>query len=83
MINQELKNLVSRFGTLILMEGDEPKFVVMSYDVARDLVIHKNIDNSDNFDKNTNEEIIDRLNKEISALKEEVAQKERELTGNL
>ena len=83
MISEELKNLVSRFGTLILIEENTPKFVVMSYDTAKDLVIHKNIDNSGNFDKDSNEEIIDRLNKEISALKDQVAERERELSSNL
>lgn len=82
MISEELKNLVSRFGTMIIIENNKPKFVVMSYDVAEGLVIHKNIDNSGNFDKDSkdsNEEIIDRLNKEISILKDQVAERERDL----
>lgn len=83
MISEELKNLVSRFGTMIVIENNQPKFVVMSYDSAKDLVIHKNIDNSGNFDKDNSEEITDRLNKEILVLKEQVAEKEKELSINL
>ena len=65
-----------------MVENDQPKFVVMSYERAKELVIHKNIDNSGNFDKDNNEEIADRLNKEILALKAEVAEKEKELSIN-
>lgn len=98
MISEELKNLVFRFGTLIIVENNQPKFVVMSYDKAKETLgfIHKSIDNHDNFDKDINEdieetfkgsdgsdqreeEIVDRLNKEILALKEQVAEKEKEL----
>ena len=73
--------------------------MVMSYDTAKGLVIHKNVDpstgsestlsgyrsvdNSGNFDKDSNEEMIDRLNKDISALKDQVAEREREISGNL
>jgi len=54
----------------------------MSYDKFNG-VIHKSIDNSGNFAQDGSEEITDRLNKEILALKEQVAEKERELLGNL
>lgn len=81
MINEELKNLVSQFGTLVLVENNQPKFIVMTYDKFSS-VIHKRIDNSGNFDKDSNEEIVDRLNEEILALKEQVAEKERQLITN-
>ena len=83
MISQELKKLVSELGTLVVIEENQPKFIVMSYDKFKGLVIHKNIDNSGNFDKYSSEEVIDRLNSEILALKEQVAEKEKELSGNL
>ena len=82
MLSEEMKNLVSRFGTVIVIENNEPKFLVASYDAAKNLVIHKNIDNSGSFDKNYSEEITDRLNKEILALKEEIARKEKEVSVN-
>lgn len=98
MLSDELKNLVSQIGSLVLVENNQPKFIVMAYDKFSS-VIHKNIDpstgsgstlsgyrsvdNSGNFDKYDNEEVIDRLNSEILALKEQVAEKEKELSGNL
>ena len=108
MLSKELKNLISRFGTVIVIENDVPRFVVMTYDkfdvalsatgshAQRDGVIHKNIDNSGNIAQDgsetlsvsnnhaqRDEEMADRLNKEILALKEQVAEKERELSGSL
>jgi len=68
------------------MENGEPAFIVLTYDKYKGLVIHKNVDNSGNFDKDSkdsSEEMIDRLNKEISALKDQVAEREREISGNL
>ena len=82
MLSDELKNLVSQIGSLVLVENNQPKFIVMAYDKFSS-VIHKNIDNSGNFDKYDNEEVIDRLNSEILVLKEQVAEKEKELSGNL
>lgn len=83
MLSEELKNLVSQLGTLLVIEENQPKLIVMSYDKFKGLVIHKNIDNSRDFDKDSNEETVDRLNGEILALKEQVAEKEKELSGNL
>ena len=96
MISEETKDLVSKIGgTLVIVENNQPKFVVMAFDKFLS-VIHKSIDNSGNFDKDNSEalsvsgyhaqrdeEIVDRLNNEILALKEQVAEKEKELTGNL
>lgn len=85
MINEELKNLVSQLGSLVVVENNQPRFIVMTYDKFNS-VIHKSVDNSSDFDKNRNEEneeIIDRLNEEILVLKEQVAEKEKELIGNL
>ena len=83
MIPEETKDLVSKIGgTLVIVENNQPKFVVMAFDKFLS-VIHKSIDNSGNFDKDNSEEIVDRLNNEILALKEQVAEKEKELSGNL
>lgn len=105
MISEETKDLVSKIGgTLVIVENNQPKFVVMAFDkflsvitaTSSSGVIHKSIDKSGNFDKDNSEmpnvsgyhvqpdeEIIDRLNNEILALKEQVAEKEKELSGNL
>lgn len=83
MINEELKNLVNHIGAIVVVEDGQPKFIVVSYDRFKDLFIHKNIDNSENSSNDINEELLERLNNEISALKTEVAEKEKELTDNL
>ncbi|MEK7537110.1 MAG: hypothetical protein AAB584_01560 [Patescibacteria group bacterium] len=93
MINEELKNLVSSLGTLVIVENNQPKFIVMTYDKFNS-VIHKSIDNSSNFNKDSNEtlsvsgyhaqrdeEIVNRLNEEIFALKEQVVEKEKEFSN--
>lgn len=85
-LSKDLQELVSNIGGLVIVENGRPDFVVLTYEKYKDLVIHKNVDNSGNFDKDSkdsNEEIVDRLNKEISALKEQVAEREREISGNL
>ncbi|MEK7203558.1 MAG: hypothetical protein AAB627_00580 [Patescibacteria group bacterium] len=103
MISEEIKDLVSKIGgTLVIVENNQPKFVVMAFDkflaviaaTSSSGVIHKNIDKSGNFDKDNSEtfsvsgyrherdeEIIDRLNNEILALKEQVAEKEKEFSN--
>ncbi|MBI2003470.1 MAG: hypothetical protein HYS78_00595 [Parcubacteria group bacterium] len=81
MLSKELERLVSSLGGLVIIENSQPKFVVLSYDKFMS-VIHKSIDNSGNFSQDGSEEITDRLNKEILALKEQVAEKERELSGS-
>lgn len=80
MLNDELKNLVNQIGAIVVVENSQPKFIVVSYERFKDLLIHKNIDNNENPGNDVNEEIIERLNDEISALKAEVAEKEKELT---
>jgi len=80
MLNDELKNLVNQIGAIAVVENGQPKFIVVSYDRFKDLLIHKNVDNNENLGNDINEELIERLNDEISALKAEVAEKEKELT---
>ena len=80
MLNDELKNLVNQIGAIVVVENSQPKFIVVSYERFRDLFIHKNVDKNENPSNDINEEIIERLNDEISALKAEVAEKEKELT---
>ena len=81
MISEELKKLVFHLGSLVVVENNQPKFVVMTYDKFNK-VIHKSFDNSQDFDKDIREEAeesIDRLNKEILVLKAEAAEKEKEI----
>ena len=81
MLSEELKNLVSHIGAVVVADGNQPKFVVLSYERLKDILIHKNIDNYEN-PGNDNEEILERLNNEILILKAEVAEKEKELSDN-
>ena len=81
MISEELKKLVFHLGSLVVVENNQPKFVVMTYDKFNK-VIHKSFDNSQDFDKDIREEAeeaIARLNKEILVLKEQTAEKEKEI----
>ena len=80
MITEELKKLVSELGTLVVVENNQPRFVIIAYDKFRS-VIHKNIDNSENLGNDINEETLERLNKEILALKEQVAEKEKDIAN--
>ena len=70
----ELKELVRKMGGILVMNGNNPEFVIMPYDKYQK-------------DENTQPETsgrvceeenvaIEKLNKEISALKEEIRQKE-------
>ncbi len=79
MLNDELKNLVNQIGAILVVENGQSKFIVLSYDRFKDLLIHKNVDSNENLSNDINEELIERLNDEISALKAEVAEKEKEL----
>ena len=71
----KLKEIAKRLGGILVMQGNDPEFVVMSYDRFNALEegaqsipvsqIHPE-----------EEQMIDALNKEILALKEEIRQKE-------
>ena len=65
---EKLKTLARRLGGILVMQGDEPEFVILSYDKyapEQDVPMRRDDDLA-----------IDQLNKEISALKEEIRQKE-------
>jgi hypothetical protein len=77
----QLKQLAEKLGGILVMDGDKPKFVIISYDQykkgeARDLVVEPETyqelpEKSDEDQKN-----YDRLNQEILALREEIKRKE-------
>ena len=72
---EELKKLVRRFGSVVLFNDDKPELVVMSYDKAGIEPETTEVE-----DQHEQQEI-ERLNNEILALREELAQKEREAEG--
>ena len=72
---EELKKLVRRFGSVVLLNDDKPELVVLSYDKA-------GVDSQTGEVEDQHEQQeIERLNSEILALREELAQREREMEG--
>lgn len=69
----QLKKLTERLGGILVLNGDEPEFVILSYDQ------YKKIDRTTEglgLEGEDDEKTIDKLNQEILALKEEIRQKE-------
>ena len=69
----ELKELAKQLGGIVVMNGDNPEWVILHYDHYRQLLV------SDSFAQPSGQQEspeIERLNKEISVLKEEIRQKE-------
>lgn len=105
---QRLKELVKKLGGVLVLDGDKPEFVILSYDnyqqkievSERDVIVEVNGEASSParlaeypakrasetgnlIDPNEDEKTVERLNQEISVLKEEIRQKEEaELTEN-
>jgi len=72
---EELKKLVRRFGSVVLLNDDKPEFVILPYEkVGIESETEKVEDQYE-------QQEIERLNNEILALREELAQKEREAEG--
>lgn len=77
----QLKQLAERLGGVLVMDGDKPKFVIVSYDqykkgeaknsVTEPEVYQEPPEKSDEDQRN-----YDRLNQEILALREEIRRKE-------
>ncbi|MEK7616248.1 MAG: hypothetical protein AAB420_03530 [Patescibacteria group bacterium] len=71
----KLKEIAKRLGGILVMDGNEPEFVVMSYDRFNALeAVPQSVPVSQAVPED--EQLIDALNKEILALKEEIRQKE-------
>lgn len=71
----QLKEIAKRLGGVLVLNGDEPEFVIVSYDQFQKIEAIENtedeVENSED-----NEKMIEKLNHEILALKEEIRQKE-------
>jgi hypothetical protein len=72
---EELKKLVRRFGSVVLFNDDKPELVVLPYDKVG--VESETGEVEDQYEQQE----IERLNSEILALREELAQREREIEG--
>lgn len=104
MLNEEIKKLISEIGGIVIVEGNEPRFIFLSYEKFLELtgrksktqtpdkqIINRFIDKKEDLDNNKEgetisedkeEEILDELNKEILALKEEIKEKEELLMNS-
>ena len=89
---KEIKNLLRNSTAVLVMDNSEPSFVVMNYQAYKDLVPAedsteikvKNIDSvGDGVPKQVQREgeleILERINKEILALKDEIEKEEKSL----
>ena len=72
---EELKKMVRRFGSVVLLNDDKPELVILPYDKA-------GVDSqTEEIEDQHEQQEIERLNNEILALREELAQREREMEG--
>ncbi len=72
---EELKKLVRQFGSVVLFNDNKPELVVLPYEKAGVGSETEEVE-----DQQEQQEI-EKLNSEILALREELAQREREIEG--
>jgi hypothetical protein len=78
----QLKSLARKLGGILVMNGNAPEFVILTYDDFDKLQKNKDLNGraveTQSVTEGGEEDIatIERLNQEISALKEEIRQKE-------
>lgn len=73
----ELKNLVKKLGGAVVMKDERPEFVILSYENYKKISQENGAENSPkSADFGGENEALEKLNKEISALKEEIRQRE-------
>ncbi len=78
---QKLKDLSKRIGGILVMDGNNPEFVILSYESFMKSESESNSQVAQPQQMGISEEeqqMIESLNKEIEALKEEIRQKETE-----
>lgn len=85
-----LKELVKRLGGVLVLDGDEPEFVILSYGEYEKIetnkeapfsIKHNRLSQSNNMitkgiSNEEDQETFEKLNQEILALKEDIRQKE-------
>jgi len=70
----KLRQLVRRLGSVVLFDGNKPELVVLPYDKLNgEEFVEENVEESNN------DQELERLNSEILALREELAERERDL----
>ena len=90
MDTNELKKLVKNSTAVLVLDNGEPSFVILNYDSYKDLVFKEpvkevKIRNGLSKDEDQSEvpeiesEVLERINKDILALKEEIDKEEKSL----
>ena len=92
----ELKKLIKNSTSVLVLDNGEPSFVIVEYGLYKDLVADKREEKDIRINQVTNghaingysahereTEILERLNKEILALKNQIEMEEKGLTGGM
>ncbi len=80
----ELKKLIKNSTSVLILENGEPSFVVMGYKTYKEIAAEKTGEKEIKIHNNSHEqetEILDRLNREIMALKAQIEMEEKGITG--
>jgi hypothetical protein len=83
MIIDELKQVIKNTASVLVLEEGKPSFVIFNYEAYLDLVSKIPTDASKESDprivgkRDSEREILDKLNKEILALKDQIESEER------
>jgi hypothetical protein len=76
----QLKKLVKKLGGILVLNGNEPEFVILSFDQYQKtdgaVSDEREVFEGPDFEGPDDEKTIEKLNREILALKEEIRQKE-------
>ena len=79
---KDIKNLVKNSGAVLVMDNNEPSLVVMDYQIYKNLAQAEpaKVEVHNNGKSNKEElEILERINKDILALKDEIEREEKNL----
>ena len=88
MDTNELKKLVKNSTAVLVLDNGEPSFVILNYNAYKDLVLKQepvkevkitNGLNKDEARPEVESEVLERINKDILALKEEIEKEEKTL----
>ena len=97
---KELKKLIKSSTSVLVLDDGQPSFVLLGYDMYKDLVSGKNIEKEVKITQSSNNsrtnimnevsqnheresEILERLNKDILALKNQIEMEERGISGGV
>ena len=73
---RQLKKLAKKLGGILVLDGNEPEFVILPYDQYEKESGAPDSSGEDAREPEEDDKTIEKLNQEILALKEEIRQKE-------